>query len=117
MMGMDYGLAKRPWTTTSPTSSSDLSSIPGVYYAGLPTLPHLYLQPHPLFVLPHKLSDNHYVRRGTGDCPLDQSSGEKTRVLSRLVVEFLVDGYTLSLRTRIYPQILKILGQAAERRF
>ena len=56
MMGVDYGLAKRPWTTTSPTPSSDLSSIPGVYYAGLPTLPHPYLQPHPLYVLPHKLS-------------------------------------------------------------
>ena len=55
-MGMDYGLAKRSWATTSSTSSSDLSSISGVYYAGLPTLPHPYLQPHPLYVLPHKLS-------------------------------------------------------------
>ena len=56
MMGVDYGLAKRQWATTSSTSSSDLSSISGVYDAALPTLPHPYLQPHPLYVLSHELS-------------------------------------------------------------
>ena len=38
---MDYGLAVQQWTTTSSTSSSDLSSPSGVYYADSPTLPHL----------------------------------------------------------------------------
>ena len=52
---MDYGLAVQQWTTTSSTSSSDLSSPSGVYYADSPTLPHHYPQPHPLFAPLHQL--------------------------------------------------------------
>ena len=66
---MDYGLAVQQWTTTSSTSSSDLSSPSGVYYADSPTLPHLYFH-------------YYYVRRGTGNRPLDQPSGEKARLLA-----------------------------------
>ena len=69
MMGLDYGLAKRQWATTSSTSSSDLSSISGVYDADSPTLPHLYFH-------------YYFVRRGTGNRPLDQPSGEKARLVA-----------------------------------
>ena len=37
---MDYGLALQQWTTTSSTSSSDLSSPSGVYYARVHNLQH-----------------------------------------------------------------------------
>ena len=66
---MDYGLAVQQWTTTSSTSSSDLSSPSGVYYADSPTLPHLAIH-------------YYYVRRGTGNRPLDQPSGEKARLVA-----------------------------------
>ena len=79
---MDYGLASQQLDDTSSTSSSVLSSTSGVYDADSPTLHTSIHNLTPSSPLHTNFPLLLHVRRGTGNHPLDQPSGEKARLIA-----------------------------------